>query len=229
MTRHYLPRTTSLLLTGIWLTATLVSSIAHWHRPFSLWGGSGFAFVQNGQLTISAGGLVLPKQPANSSGSILENALIKLFPASTRTPVESLGFQLAISRGPDNYRSAYLSIPLWMPYLMLVSIPASRWAKSHHRRIFWTKPNECRKCNYNLTGNVTGICPECGTTISMSLSALSRSIGVALFPVRAAPLATLLLVALISWRLYSAESRPFSQVPSKAGPLPRPWKATYCG
>jgi len=27
-------------------------------------------------------------------------------------------------------------------------------------------PDACRKCGYNLTGNVSGICPECGTPIS---------------------------------------------------------------
>jgi hypothetical protein len=28
-------------------------------------------------------------------------------------------------------------------------------------------PNLCRKCGYNLTGNVSGICPECGTPIQV--------------------------------------------------------------
>jgi hypothetical protein len=26
-------------------------------------------------------------------------------------------------------------------------------------------PNRCNKCGYNLTGNVSGICPECGEKI----------------------------------------------------------------
>ena len=26
-------------------------------------------------------------------------------------------------------------------------------------------PNACKECGYNLTGNVSGICPECGTPI----------------------------------------------------------------
>ncbi len=26
-------------------------------------------------------------------------------------------------------------------------------------------PGHCRQCGYNLTGNVSGVCPECGTKI----------------------------------------------------------------
>jgi hypothetical protein len=26
-------------------------------------------------------------------------------------------------------------------------------------------PGHCQSCDYNLTGNVSGICPECGTPI----------------------------------------------------------------
>ena len=30
------------------------------------------------------------------------------------------------------------------------------------RRPFYP-PGHCQKCGYNLTGNVSGVCPECGT------------------------------------------------------------------
>lgn len=30
-------------------------------------------------------------------------------------------------------------------------------------------PNVCKKCGYNLTGNVTGICSECGEAIEVSV------------------------------------------------------------
>lgn len=33
------------------------------------------------------------------------------------------------------------------------------------RRLRQESSNPCRKCSYNLTGNVSGICPECGTPI----------------------------------------------------------------
>lgn len=29
----------------------------------------------------------------------------------------------------------------------------------------WAAEGKCRQCGYDLTGNVSGICPECGTTL----------------------------------------------------------------
>ena len=26
-------------------------------------------------------------------------------------------------------------------------------------------PNRCQACGYNLTGNISGVCPECGETV----------------------------------------------------------------
>ena len=31
-----------------------------------------------------------------------------------------------------------------------------------------SSPGRCRKCGYNLTGNVSGTCPECGTAVDVS-------------------------------------------------------------
>jgi predicted Zn-ribbon and HTH transcriptional regulator len=30
---------------------------------------------------------------------------------------------------------------------------------------FWGRPDTCHKCGYNLTGNTSGVCPECGSRI----------------------------------------------------------------
>ncbi len=35
--------------------------------------------------------------------------------------------------------------------------------KIHHERI---KLGHCQQCDYNLTGNVSGVCPECGTPVA---------------------------------------------------------------
>lgn len=33
-----------------------------------------------------------------------------------------------------------------------------------------TRPGHCRQCDYDLTGNVSGVCPECGTRVSKAAS-----------------------------------------------------------
>jgi len=51
-------------------------------------------------------------------------------------------------------------LPLWIPFLLALSTllavlsPAPR-----------TDHDRCSECDYDLTGNVSGVCPECGTSI----------------------------------------------------------------
>jgi hypothetical protein len=51
-------------------------------------------------------------------------------------------------------------LPLWIPFL-LVAIPTGF--------LFWRDRRipcgHCQKCGYNLTGNTSGVCPECGEQI----------------------------------------------------------------
>ena len=37
------------------------------------------------------------------------------------------------------------------------------------------KPNECRRCRYDLTGNESGTCPECGTPIPIPSKCLEST------------------------------------------------------
>jgi len=56
-------------------------------------------------------------------------------------------------RGPGSE----LTVPLWIP-LLVVFIPAIlAWL-----RILPWPEGFCQRCGYDLTGNVTGTCPECG-------------------------------------------------------------------
>ncbi len=53
-------------------------------------------------------------------------------------------------------------VPLWPPTILLLIFVV--W-KSLLRKVWlaWRFPNSCTSCGYNLTGNVSGVCPECGT------------------------------------------------------------------
>lgn len=49
-------------------------------------------------------------------------------------------------------------IPIWIPGVCLILLGSALW-------FFGSRavPGFCRKCGYDLTGNASGRCPECGT------------------------------------------------------------------
>ena len=61
------------------------------------------------------------------------------------------------SHGFDIYA---LVTPHWFPILILAVLPAIWLYKWNKRRKLG--PNACPGCGYDLTGNETGVCPECG-------------------------------------------------------------------
>ena len=52
-----------------------------------------------------------------------------------------------------------VAIPLWLPALVCVIPTGVLWWKDR------TRKGHCRSCGYDLTGNVSGVCPECGLAI----------------------------------------------------------------
>jgi len=55
-----------------------------------------------------------------------------------------------------------LACPLWCVFLALAIPTAWLWRRDSKAR---HPPGHCRNCGYNLTGNVSGICPECETPV----------------------------------------------------------------
>jgi hypothetical protein len=55
----------------------------------------------------------------------------------------------------------WVTIPLWIPLVLLAGPTAYLW-RTDRRRI---PAGHCQTCGYNLTGNVSGRCPECGEAI----------------------------------------------------------------
>lgn len=62
-----------------------------------------------------------------------------------------------------NYWEGYL--PLWLPFLMFAAPTAFLWYRD--RRI---PAGHCQACGYDLRGNVSGICPECGKQIPVPVN-----------------------------------------------------------
>ena len=60
--------------------------------------------------------------------------------------------------------SQWVRAPLWLPALMFAfpqAIVVVRALRRRRRR----RAHECLACGYDLTGNVSGVCPECGRAI----------------------------------------------------------------
>ncbi len=54
-------------------------------------------------------------------------------------------------------------LPLWLP-LVVVAIPTAILWHRDRRRI---PPGHCQQCEYDLTGNESGVCPECGRLVRL--------------------------------------------------------------
>ena len=50
-------------------------------------------------------------------------------------------------------------VPLWIPLLLTAISTAILWRRDR------IPPGHCQRCGYNLTGNVSGRCPECGEAV----------------------------------------------------------------
>lgn len=66
------------------------------------------------------------------------------------------------------YEARELTIPIWYIFFALAAYPAFRFGRGLRRwRLMRLAglSNCCSICRYDLTGNASGICPECGTAI----------------------------------------------------------------
>jgi len=54
----------------------------------------------------------------------------------------------------------FFSVPLWMPIVFIVSLSVLRWSPRS-----CGIQSACAQCRYDLVGNCSGICPECGAPI----------------------------------------------------------------
>ncbi len=53
-------------------------------------------------------------------------------------------------------------LPLWGPLVLLLMLPVVSFFRGPYRRYRRRKRGLCLACGYNLSGNTSGTCPECG-------------------------------------------------------------------
>ncbi len=61
----------------------------------------------------------------------------------------------------DGYRlpTAEVVLPLWTVLLVCCLLTTLAWGGRARKH----PPGHCRRCGYDLKGNLSGTCPECGT------------------------------------------------------------------
>lgn len=54
------------------------------------------------------------------------------------------------------------NVPLGLPFLVLLVPTLLLWRRDRREH----RPGFCRRCNYDLTANTSGVCPECRLEIA---------------------------------------------------------------
>jgi hypothetical protein len=74
------------------------------------------------------------------------------------------GFALGRFDSRNHVTHTVAAVPDWFLLLLFSALPLGRaWRYLARRR---RAAGQCAACGYDLTGNVTGVCPECGTPAS---------------------------------------------------------------
>jgi len=55
-----------------------------------------------------------------------------------------------------------LWLPLWIPFVAFIAYPTVAFLRGPARRWRRRRAGRCIRCGYDLTGNESGVCPECG-------------------------------------------------------------------
>lgn len=142
---------------------TLPLSVAYWHRshtqPFqyrcdltlykSMW-----VYLKDGVCGLEV--LSMPTKVA--SRTEFRNPLRAL-----PLPKQASFWLSSTQNGP--FHTWFVVFPFWLPTMLLTGVGSIPIVRGPVRR-FWRKArNCCEECGYNLTGNRSGRCPECGTKV----------------------------------------------------------------
>jgi hypothetical protein len=84
-------------------------------------------------------------------------------------PYESFKYQNTSTRLPTGrqIRSLDIRFPHWLVSAVIMVFITLAYARAA-RKYMRVRRNHCRTCEYDLTGNTSGVCPECGSEVTGS-------------------------------------------------------------
>ena len=127
-----------------------------WNAPGGPLFGTRFGFsILNGVVSIEAD-LPIPFAPEEGWGEYLEFGSF----GAWVFPTEMYEYHYNTGR-----HVVGLEIPLWFLLALFSAYPLANFVRGPLRRHRRRRKGLCLKCGYNLTGNVSGVCPECGEAI----------------------------------------------------------------
>src|SRR5262249_31688217 len=140
-------------------TAWMLTTPAVLERPLQAYGQSGrvFAAVTYGRFTLNLESRYLKSTLPKDWGVIrADDRLLQ--------PPARISYGLILPASSSDRFWTDISIPLWLPLLIVAMPTAFFWYRDRRR----PPPGHCPKCGYNLTFNESGCCPECGTECAVA-------------------------------------------------------------
>ena len=160
-------RKTLILLLTILALGTAVAWIGSLVAPpsatgdWTLWSGPGSKsclMIHNGWIGISGyADASSPVKPVDWDFAGFAYCQAPVLPGSDRG---------RILRDVPPRRVALVVVPLWFPFVIFSAYPVIAFIRGPLRRHQRRRKGLCVKCGYDLAGNVSGVCPECGAETS---------------------------------------------------------------
>lgn len=85
----------------------------------------------------------------------------------SRNGIRIAGFVGSAHKNGYGGHSVYVGLPLWWIYVMLGLIAAWRLGVRRMQRWRRRMRRQCVECGYDLRGNTSGACPECGSKVNL--------------------------------------------------------------
>ena len=183
---------------GLWVRSYLVGDAVTWHRSRQ---DTEFFHQSNMGFTVARGGLrvelgasrwplpylaeykIVPTARGYGHRTLMPISYPNTPPRSSNTWERELaGFKVwldvyrPVQGSPLIYHyetsGACLILPLWAIALVFALLFAALGVRRYFQRA--KREGVCPSCSYDLTGNVSGVCPECGTIIKKAIQAKRR-------------------------------------------------------